>query len=121
MNLSLSPLRCPHLLGSVHTYTRSSIHDFSYVYSVRTKHAAVRSINTSVLCKKDSTSRPTLDDVERISKGNAAKARGTGSRRIPHRLNAEERQQYDIAKQKVQGMFAGQAVMEAPAAFFCWL
>ncbi|DBA77615.1 TPA: hypothetical protein ACH3X1_009413 [Trebouxia sp. C0004] len=68
--------------------------------TARTKSAAVRLFSTSVLCKKDSTSRPTLDDVERISKGNAAKARGTGSRRIPHRLNAEERQQYEIAKQK---------------------
>jgi len=86
------------------------------VCSVRAKNAATRSF---VFCKKDSTSRPTLDDVERISKGNAAKARGTGSRRIPHRLNAEERQQYDIAKQKVQGMFAGQAVMEVPVASFC--
>lgn len=91
----------------------------SCVCSTRTKNAATRSFKTSVFCKKDSTSRPTLDDVERISKGNAAKARGTGSRRIPHRLNAEERQQYDIAKQKVQGMFAGQAVMEVPVASFC--
>ena len=91
----------------------------SCVCSTRVKNAATRSIKTSVFCKKDSTSRPTLDDVERISKGNAAKARGTGSRRIPHRLNAEERQQYDIAKQKVQGMFAGQAVMEFPVAAFC--
>ena len=61
-------------------------------------------ISTQILCKRDASSRPTLDDVERISKGNAAKARGTGSRRIPHRLNAEERKQYDIAKQKGQGM-----------------
>ena len=53
----------------------------------------------------EAVSRPTLDDVERISRGDAAKARGTGSRQIPHRLNAEERKQYDIAKQKVQGMF----------------
>ncbi|DBB09397.1 TPA: hypothetical protein ACH3X3_007970 [Trebouxia sp. C0006] len=40
-------------------------------------------------------------DVERTSKGQGAKARGTGSRRIPQRLSAEERRQYNIAKQKV--------------------
>lgn len=57
-------------------------------------------ISTQIVCKRDTTSRPTLDDVERISRGDAAKSRGTGSRRIPHRLNAEERKQYDIAKQK---------------------
>ena len=64
----------------------------------------MRPITLFVTCKKDACSRPSLDDVERISKGNPAKARGTGSRRIPHRLNAAERQQYEIAKQKVQGM-----------------
>lgn len=61
---------------------------------------SARLISLSVTCKKEASSRPSLDDVERISQGNAAKARGTGSRRIPHRLNAEERQQYEIAKQK---------------------
>ena len=70
------------------------------------RRVGVRLISLSVTCKRDASSRPSLDDVERISKGDAAKARGTGSRRIPHRLNAEERQQYDIAKQKVQGMSA---------------
>lgn len=75
-------------------------HSVLHLNNTRTKNAATRSSKSSVFCKKDSTSRPTLDDVERISKGSAAKARGTGSRRIPHRLNAEERQQYDIAKQK---------------------
>ena len=44
--------------------------------------------------------RPTLDDVERISKGQAAKRRGTGSRAVPHRLNSLERSQWDIAKKK---------------------
>jgi hypothetical protein len=42
--------------------------------------------------------RPTLDDVERISKGQAAKRRGTGSRSVPHRLNALERKEWDLAK-----------------------
>lgn len=44
--------------------------------------------------------RPSLDDVDRISSGDAAKVRGTGSRLIPHRLNAEERQLYDAAKKR---------------------
>ena len=44
--------------------------------------------------------RPTLDDVERISRGQAAKRRGTGSRAVPHRLNSLERSQWDIAKKK---------------------
>lgn len=34
--------------------------------------------------------RWTLDDVERISKGKASKAK-TGSRKVPHRLQAGER------------------------------
>ena len=46
------------------------------------------------------TMRPTLDDVERISRGQAAKRRGTGSRAVPHRLNSLERSQWDIAKKK---------------------
>jgi len=32
-------------------------------------------------------SRPSLDDIERISKGMAATKRGVGSRMVPHRLN----------------------------------
>ncbi|KAI3431359.1 hypothetical protein D9Q98_004416 [Chlorella vulgaris] len=32
--------------------------------------------------------------------GDAARHRGTGSRAVPHRLNAEERKQYDLAKAK---------------------
>ncbi|GAB0493334.1 hypothetical protein MMPV_004614 [Pyropia vietnamensis] len=34
--------------------------------------------------------RPSREDVLRLSRGQAAKARGTGSRAVPHRLNAEE-------------------------------
>lgn len=57
----------------------------------------------SLPTKARSTSRavrPTLDDVERISRGQAAKRRGTGSRAVPHRLNSLERSQWDIAKKK---------------------
>jgi len=40
--------------------------------------------------------RPSIDDVERISKGLAAKRRGTGSRAVPHRLNEAERKEWVI-------------------------
>jgi hypothetical protein len=44
--------------------------------------------------------RPSLDDVERISFGKAAKKRGTGSRGVCHRLNADERAEWDLAKKR---------------------
>ncbi|KAK9813952.1 hypothetical protein WJX73_006411 [Symbiochloris irregularis] len=44
--------------------------------------------------------RPSLQDVEKLSKGDAAKKRGTGSRQVPHRLNTDERKLYDLAKEK---------------------
>ena len=42
--------------------------------------------------------RPTLDDVERLSKGLSAKVRGTGSRAVCHRLNKEEKRSFEQAK-----------------------
>lgn len=50
------------------------------------------------MMSKKNDIRPTIDDVERISRGQAAKRRGTGSRCIPHRLNAEERIEWEYAK-----------------------
>ena len=44
--------------------------------------------------------RPSLDDVERISRGDAAKRRGTGSRMVPHRLNQLERKEWVLAKKR---------------------
>ena len=44
--------------------------------------------------------RPCLDDVERISRGQAARRRGTGSRGVPHRLNSMERAEWDISKKR---------------------
>lgn len=41
--------------------------------------------------KKSDPGRPSLDDVERLSRGQAAKKRGTGSRGVCHRLNESER------------------------------
>jgi hypothetical protein len=46
------------------------------------------------------TWRPTVDDVIRISYGKPAKNMGTGSRGVPHRLNADERELFDIASRK---------------------
>ncbi|PXF40481.1 hypothetical protein BWQ96_09804 [Gracilariopsis chorda] len=51
--------------------------------------------------------RPTLDDVERLSRGQAARRRGTGSRAVPHRLNQEERRRYERAQKS--------GVLELPA------
>jgi hypothetical protein len=42
--------------------------------------------------------RADVADVERLTRGEAAKRRGTGSREVPHRLNAEERAVWDLAK-----------------------
>lgn len=42
--------------------------------------------------------RATLDDVERIARGDAARRRGTGSRAVPHRLDETERVAWDLAK-----------------------
>lgn len=50
---------------------------------------------------EETSRRPSLNDVESLSKGNAARQRGTGSRQVPHRLNTEERKLYDLAKDKV--------------------
>lgn len=47
--------------------------------------------------------RPDMNDVDRLSKGGAAKRRGTGSFHIPHRLNSDERPVYEAAKKKVGG------------------
>ena len=55
---------------------------------------------TSLMMASKSFVRPTLDDVERISRGDAAKRRGTGSRAVPHRLNLAERKEWDLAKKR---------------------
>ena len=46
------------------------------------------------------SARPQLDDVYRLTKGLAAKNRGAGSRNVPHRLNKQEHQIFDIARSK---------------------
>lgn len=64
-------------------------------------HIHRRCLPASIVCMAK-VWRPTIDDVDRISRGDAAKVRGTGSRQIPHRLNAEERTLYEQAKKKVR-------------------
>ena len=72
-------------------------------------HASIATSKPRVLGKIQRTTpgsnrwnaaRPSIDDVERISRGQGAKRRGVGSRSVPHRLNAEERIQFDLAKKK---------------------
>jgi hypothetical protein len=41
-----------------------------------------------------------MQDVERISFGKPAKQKGTGSRGVPHRLNQDERNLFDMARNK---------------------
>jgi|MDTB01.1.fsa_nt_gb hypothetical protein len=54
----------------------------------------------TILMAKKSSVRPTIDDIDKISRGQAAKKRGTGSRAVPHRLNEKERVEFDLAKKR---------------------
>jgi len=58
--------------------------------------------------------RPTYADVDSISRGGPSSRgrKGTGSRRVPHRLDAEERAAFDAARRK-EGLSASSA--PAPA------
>ena len=53
--------------------------------------------------------RPDVRDVERISFGQPAKKKGTGSRGIPHRLNEDERRSFDQARRQGFLQVAGSA------------
>lgn len=59
--------------------------------SFRTGRFMARSKELQAKKKKSDSGRPSLDDVERLSRGQAAKKRGTGSRGVCHRLNESER------------------------------
>jgi hypothetical protein len=48
----------------------------------------------------DAKGRPSKDDVERISQGRAARRRGTGSRAVAHRLNADEREEWQRTQRR---------------------
>lgn len=69
---------------------------------IQAKHVSYAFYSTSRTCLfgKKLAIRPTVDDVERISRGQAAKRRGTGSRGVPHRLNSAERIEWDLAKKR---------------------
>lgn len=66
--------------------------------SIDTIDSSVISFDTNLL--KAMKIRPSLDDIERISYGQAAKRRGTGSRAVPHRLNELERKEWNLAKKR---------------------
>ena len=51
--------------------------------------------------------RPALDDVERLARGGATRRRGVGSRRVPHRLNREELELYQLAVRKGFALLEG--------------
>jgi len=53
-----------------------------------------------LMSRKISKVRPSIDDVERISRGQAASKRGVGSRAVPHRLNELERREWVLAKER---------------------
>ncbi|KAF5841515.1 hypothetical protein DUNSADRAFT_12443 [Dunaliella salina] len=74
---------------------------FSLRFLEDRKHAlrAVQ-VQEEVLSQQKKQWRPSKDDVDRISWGGFARVRGTGSRDIPHRLNASERPLYEGAKKK---------------------
>lgn len=65
--------------------------DLSADTGVRTGARKLRHRLDAKKKKAGSAGRPSLDDVERLSRGQAAKKRGTGSRGVCHRLNESER------------------------------
>lgn len=69
--------------------------------AVCTHHMSPPAVQSSLLPSLSSHCLPAVH-VRSISYGGPAKVRGTGSRRIPHRLNAEERVRFDAAKRKVR-------------------
>lgn len=76
-----------------------------------------RRLHTSTVCMAKPW-RPRIDDVDRLSKGDGAKVRGTGSRDIPHRLNADERPVYESAKKKVRRWFGARAYRQYVPVYF---
>lgn len=98
MAVSLQPLYLLVLVVSMLSMIRS-FHHQSQITTLRSSigalSSAIQNRCSSALC---ASVRPSLDDIERISKGQKAKKRGVGSRAVPHRLNEQERKEWDIAK-----------------------
>jgi hypothetical protein len=90
------------LRSSVALTTSSSI-----LRSTTTLRAA--STSFSFESRQDGCWRPTVNDVERISFGKPAKKKGTGSRGVPHRLNEDERFQFDLGRSNGFLQVAGSA------------
>lgn len=86
--------KCNNMLKSQATITVAEMMQSIKLKALVVKEGLDEQIEESVdrSCFKGlaSTARPTLDDVERISYGQGAKKRGTGSRQVPHRLNGDE-------------------------------
>jgi len=80
------------MLLSAHGFQQGSVKVMSNVFRQQRLFLSMMSKRLEV--------RPVLDDVERISFGKAAKRRGTGSRAVPHRLNADERVEFNLAKKR---------------------
>ena len=57
----------------------------------------VRGLSSASVARRIANVRPSLDDVQRLSRGDSTKRRGVGSRRVPHRLNADERDIFETA------------------------
>ena len=98
----VSSISLSRSLGGV---TRLGVSKDCRLYSVAThplgKRVSVGNrLWSTVLQAKKSTVRPTIDDIDKISRGQAAKKRGTGSRAVPHRLNEKERVEFDLAKKR---------------------
>jgi hypothetical protein len=56
------------------------------------------------------SARPTLADVERLARGEAATRRGIGSRQVPHRLNDDERTAYALAVKRGFAVVTGRGM-----------
>ena len=67
---------------------------------------------SSLFVNKDLPIRPSIDDVESISFGRKAKKRGVGSRGVPHRLNSEERTEFELAKKRKYLVLKGSGFRE---------
>lgn len=65
----------------------------------RTRFRAAALHPRAAASSSSSSWRPAKADVERLSRGQPAKHRGTGSRAVPHRLNADEQAAFTRARE----------------------
>lgn len=89
------------LMKSLQMRRVGSLHHHQF-HTFRSPLPAAHKPTTPARCRpscSSSSPRPSLDDVERLSRGEASKAK-IGSRAVPHRLNADERKAYELAKKR---------------------